>query len=311
MEKQENEPVEIEVETAARCSVEQAARMLGVRKAAVCNLAHRGRLPRYGPRRKPWYRIEDVEAIARDPERVRRQGNFARDNRRLAPPAEIPPNRVLIGSREAMQILGVCEKTLHRYVQSGRLLSYQRIPNSTPHRFDRADVEALRDRLAAAKKPPRPPQTESRRPRYITRQRLNSKYRIEVGDLPEQEKYFPEWINARQVAWLLHTRLQQAYRHRDTGRIRAVKAPEAAPRCCRWLFCKADVDKLMNNPVYNKGRFHYAKYCTPGAIARNKAKREQEAEAQFREQLDACIDAMHRNRATRGSEFAANPPELD
>ena len=103
----------------------------------------------------------------------------------------------------------------------------------------------------------------------------------------------------------------QVYRLRDLGRIRAVKDPEAAPRNCRWLFSKADTQELMGDPEYCKGRYHYEKYCSPEAIARNKAKREQEAETQFREQLDACIDAMHRSRATRGSQFAANPPEWE
>ena len=196
MKQKENEPVEIE--TAARFSVERAARMLGVTSGAVNYLVSKGKLPRYGRRRKYWFRIEDVEAIVRDPNRVRRHANYERKTReRIMPPAETPSDRALIGSREALLILGVCEKTLLSLVYTGQLFSYQMIPKKTPHRFDRAEVEALRDQRAAAKKAPRPPQRESRRPRYMTRPRLNYARRIEVGDLPEREKYFPEWINAR------------------------------------------------------------------------------------------------------------------
>ena len=297
-------------EATGQLNSKQAGRLLGITERTVRDLVYDGRLPRYGTRRKYWHRIEDVEAIAREPHRVLRNLNWERKTaKRQTPPAETPPDRVMVDSRAAQKILGVCEKTLLAFVHSGQLLSYQKTPKVTPHRFLRADVEALRDQRESQKKAPRPPQEESLRPRYITRQRLNCKRRIEVGDLPEQEKYFPDWINARQAAWLLHTTLQQVYKHRDRGQIRAVKDTALASRNCRWLFCKEDVLSLMNDLVYNKGRFHYAQYCTPEAIARNKAKREQEAEARFREQLDACIDAMHRSRATRGSQFAANPPE--
>ena len=300
----------IEIETAARLSAKQAGRILGVHARTVRDLVYAGKLSRYGEPYHYWYRTEEVEALARDPNRLRRADNRERKNRnRQTPPAETPPDRALIGSREALQILGVCEKTLHHFVHSGQLLSYQKIATATPHRFDRADVEALRDRRAAATKAPCPPQEPSRRPHYIVRERLNCTRRIGVGDLPPQDKYFGEWINARQVAWLLNTTLQQAYRHRDSGRVRAIKDPTAAPRNCRWLFCKADVKKMMNDPNFIEGRIHYTKYCTPEAQQRNKERREQEAEAEFRQQLDACEAASLRLRATQGSLFAANPPD--
>lgn len=309
---QTEKSADADIETAARLNAKQAARILSVRPPVVDALARGGKLPRYGKRYKYWYRTEDVEALARDPHRLRRSDNSERKNRdRQTPPAEMPPDRVLIGSREAREILGVCEKWLHHLIHSGQLLSYQTRPNATPHRFHKADVEALRCRREAQKKAPRPPEMPSRRPHYITRERLNCTRRIGVGDLPAKDKYFPEWINARQVAWLLNTTLQQAYRLRDTGRIRALKDPALASRNGRWIFCKADVKALMNDPTYYEGRFHYEKYCTPEAIARNKAKREQEAEVEFRQQLDACEAAILRARATQGSFFAANPPDID
>ena len=287
--RQKGKSMENTGETAKQLTSKQAGRMIGRGIAAVRRLVREGKLPRYGTHPHYWHRIEDVEAVAREPRRVLRREDWERKSAtRLLPPDEIPPDRVMIDSLAAQKILGVCAKTISVLVNNGQLLSYQKVARSTPHRFDLAEVEALRDRRAAAKKAPRPPREPSRRPHYITRERLQCGKRIVVGDLPPQDKYFPEWINARQVAWLLNTTMNQAYWHRDAGHIRAVKDPAVAPRNCQWLFCKADVDKLMNDPQHCKGRYHYAKYCTPEAIAENKAKRQREAEAQFREQLDAC-----------------------
>lgn len=298
-------------ETEKQLSAKQAGRMIGIGVVAVRRLVREGKLPRYGTSHKYWHRIEDVEAIAREPRRVMRRTNWQHKSAiRLLPPLETPPDRCMIDSLTAQKILGVCAKTISVFVNTGQLLSYQKVARSTPHRFERAEVEALRDRRAAEQKPSRPPRLPSRNPHYIVRERLQCGKRIEVGDLPAKDKYFPDWINARQVAWLLNTAMNQAYRHRDAGLIRARKDPAAAPRNCQWLFCKADVIKLMNDPAFIRGRGHYAKYCTPQAIARNKEKREQEAEAQFSEQLNACEEAMRRH-AMQGNPFAANPPTVE
>ena len=132
-----------------------------------------------------------------------------------------------------------------------------------------------------------------RNPRYIQRERLNQKKRIGVGDLSTREKYFADWITARQVAWLMNVTMARVYLWRKSGRLASRQLPEYGYRN-QWMFRKAEVKALMDDPRHNAGRYKWAKHCSPEGKARRAAEKAAEAEKRFKEDLEDCWRASQR-----------------
>jgi hypothetical protein len=146
-------------------------------------VAHK-QLTRYRYSGRLFFRIEEVEALARRPDRLRRESNRERRliHRKMAPLNQVPED--LMDLEAAAWMLGVSQGIVKHLVYTGQLTSYQQILRRSPHRFSAAEVEALRKTRAARKAERKArPRPETKLPRWTGRRRLPRGGRVEVGDL--------------------------------------------------------------------------------------------------------------------------------
>ena len=288
-------------------STREAARILHLTMSSVNRLCSQGLLtPTRGVRRRCFFRIEAVETLARQPERTRWQEDRADvANRRhwlngtLGEVESSGPGwearAGLIRAKEAAAILGIHVNSLWPAARAGRLGVYQhpRRGKGDPIWFLRSEIEARLAAREAKARQIRPEPEPLRRPRYLLRERLNRHKRIEVGDLTTREKYFAEWITARQAAWLLNVTPGTAHAYRKRGRLAGRILPEYGYGN-QWMFRKAEVKALMNDPRHIAGREKWAKHCSPEGRARKAAEAAAQAEREFSQQLEACWRASQR-----------------
>ena len=237
-----------------------------------------------------YFRIEEAEAILRDPDRIRREANRERCRAMQKTLLEKPADAIDI--TQAALRLSVSTACVLWQVTSGKLAYYRAAGKRSRYWLSAAEVEARRERRQrdneAKEYREAFPEEKLPRPRTNLHPLLPRGKRVEVGDLSEWERHFGDWITARQTAWMLNVTMNVVYVMRRTGRLAARKEPCWFNGRDQWFFRKTEVKALMNDPAHMRGRFNYARYGTPEARAIAK-------EAQFRAELDACEYAARRS----------------
>lgn len=273
-------------------TVKQTARMLHRAVSTMYNLMRRKQLT---PQRFGYcyyFRIEEVEALARSSAWLRRESNRERRtiHRKQAHPNGMPEDAIDLETVAWM--LGISQGVAKHLVYIGELTSYQKFPGHSRHWFSAAEVEAVRQARAArrAEQEARP-KRKRRSSRWTMRKRLSDGGRVEVGDLSEWEKYFGDWITTRQVAWMLHISVSGAQELRQNGRLQGVKQPTLVTGRMQWHYRKAEVVALMNDREYCRRRVIYEEYLSPEGKARRK-------EEMYQRQL-AEIEELNRHQVAR------------
>ena len=281
-----------------------AAKMLGVREDYVKQLVYRGELAKWEGNGKPfYYRVEDVERLAREPERVKRleRRETAAGKRRtlIRPeqetqetPQEQARNVGMITAAEAAALLGVSRIRVGELARRGQLACWQENPGKmgSPFWFRKSDVEARQRRqeekanrvVWAAPKASKP-----WRRRYLMRQPLKLKGRLDVWDVSVPERYLADWLTARQVASLLHVSVFTVYAHRAKGHLEAQRRPEYGYHN-QLMFRKREVKGLMDNEKYFRRRALWeAVHSERGKTRRREAEAKAREEA-FSAELEDC-----------------------
>ena len=99
----------------------------------------------------------------------------------------------------------------------------------SPYWFLRSEVlvrRAAREAEVERETMPRERSWRMRRPRYIVRQKLKAKGRLDMWDVTARERYFGEWITARQAACLLNVSMSTVHAHRRKGHLRGQAMPD-------------------------------------------------------------------------------------
>ena len=278
-------------------SVERAARMVG---CTVAELRVRACYKRWEKRkvgRKNFVRIGEVEAVLRDPDRLRREVNRERTLGRQRF-WEVRPHDA-VGLEEAADILVSSVANVKRFVYRGRLGSFQAEAGVSKHWLRRSEVEMLREELAGkrAERARREEEFPQGRPMGCSRAKMRRVLprggTVEVGDLSEWERYMGDWITTRQAAWLLHVTQRAVCSLRQSGRLAGRMQETLLTGREQWHFRKADVLALMGEDGYLRRHRNYGQYSSPEARERREAEREAAGAAE-REREWEVIEEMRR-----------------
>ena len=250
-------------------SMVEMARMLGMRVKQLYLRMEYKRLPKVKVGRNNWFRREDVEAMLRDPERVRRMENWER-KQTVRKQANAEGRREgLVDLMEAARRLSVSGGMVKRWIYSGRLTTFQEELGHSKHWLSEAEVEELRVSVEA-KREMRGRRAEERKTLvtlFRTRATLKRGGTVEVGDLSVWERYLGEWVTTRQVAWMLRVTQRAVCSLRQSGRLVGREQETIIFGRVRWHYRKADVLALRNDAAYCKRRGTYDLYLSPIARA--------------------------------------------
>ncbi len=253
-------------------SMPELARILGTSVKLLRFRVDFKRLPKVKVWRYNWFRREDVEAMLRDPERVRRMENWERQQT-VRKQADADGSRAgLIDVPEAARRLSVSGCMVRRWIYTGRLTTFQTNPGHSKHWLSEAEVEELRvsvevKREWRGKRGRRVEKRKAMVTRLRTQGTLKEGGTVEVGDLSVWERYLGEWVTTRQVAWMLRVTQRAVCSLRQSGRLVGREQATLVFGRVRWHFRKADVLALMNDAAYCKRRGTYDLYLSPTARA--------------------------------------------
>lgn len=289
-------------------STETVLRMLGVRHAGLRRYLRSKRLTPHRSGRRNYYRVEEVEALVRRPDRLRRQASKERrmGRQQWGRPDALPNDRITVP--EAATRLGVSQGMVKKLVYKGQLVTYQAVRNGSQHWFSAADVEALRIRREekrAERERARQEAAQVWRPvheRWRTRRVLPSGGRVEVGDIAWWERHFGEWLTTRQAAWMLHTTQRSITTHRQNGRLMAKRFRNDMSHRVQWHYPKEEVLALMNDRERNRRRANYERYLSPEGRAERAAEAARQREAEFRKQVEEIAELNRKGVARAGLE---------
>ncbi len=202
------------------------------------------------PRRKFWYREEEVWAMALEPEWVRRLEKRAARCARVARLREAglgQPDAEMLTCREAAESLGISPSTLVSYVQAHRLFAAQKHPGQPGSRylFPRRVIECFRNWPERVK-----------RNAMVRRSRGN--YRSQGSGLEPEEAWL---VTAQVMDWMqiCDSTLRKLRRAGRIGFVRQTGLDVSGHPVWRYLHRKADIVALLADPRYQAGRQRYVK----------------------------------------------------
>ena len=219
-----------------------------------------------------YFRLEEAEAILRDPDRLRREANRERLHGLQKILRSKPADAVDIS--QTARRLQVTRTAVLYLITHGGLAAYRADKKPAKYWLSAAEVDQRRARREREKEEKE--YGEAFPVEKLPRERTNLHHllprgkRVGVGDLSEWERHFGDWITTRQTAWMLNVTMNVVYVMRCTGRLNARKEHCWFNGREQWHFRKTDVIALMNDPAHIRGRGIYAKYGTPEARAANK-----------------------------------------